>query len=90
MTLGSNFDDFLQSENILEICTENAIKKVLSMQIADAMKTNNINKTQMAKKMNTSRSSLNRLLNVNDTSLTLSTLIKAASALGKTTKIELI
>jgi plasmid maintenance system antidote protein VapI len=60
------------------------------MQIEDSMKENNLNKTQMAKKMHTSRSSLNRLLDENDTSLTLTTLIKAAQVLGKIPKIELV
>jgi len=90
MPKGSNFDDFLQEEGILDICTANAIKRVLAMQIEDAMKVCNLNKTQMARKMCTSRSSLNRLLDENDTSLTLITLIKAATVLGKTPKIELI
>lgn len=87
--IGSNFEDFLQEEGILEETTAIAIKRVLSWQIAQAMKEQNLTKTAMASKMHTSRVSLNRLLDEEDTSLTLTTLAKAATALGKKLHIEL-
>lgn len=58
--------------------------------IAEEMKGQNMTKTSLAEKMRTSRASLNRLLDENDASLTLTTLTSAAAALGKKIKIELV
>ena len=87
--IGSNFDDFLQEDGILEEVNAVAVKRVLAWQIAQAMKEQNLTKTALAEKMHTSRASLNRLLDEEDTSLTLTTLTSAANALGKQIKIEL-
>ncbi|MFX9058185.1 XRE family transcriptional regulator, partial [Acinetobacter baumannii] len=67
-----------------------AIKRVLAWQIAQEMKAQNLTKTLMATKMQTSRASLNRLLDEADTSLTLTTLASAANALGKKIHVELV
>lgn len=87
--IGSSFDDFLQEEGIFEAVNAVAVKRVLAWQIAQAMKEQNLTKTALAQKMHTSRASLNRLLDEEDTSLTLTTLTSAANALGKQIKIEL-
>jgi antitoxin HicB len=87
--IGSSFDDFLQEEGIFEEVNAVAVKRVLAWQIAQAMKAQNLTKTALAEKMHTSRASLNRLLDEEDTSLTLTTLTSAANALGKQIKIEL-
>ncbi|MCH4249157.1 MAG: helix-turn-helix domain-containing protein [Acinetobacter populi] len=60
--LGSNFDDFLEEEGLLDESTAIAIKRVFAWQISEAIKVQKISKTEMASKMHTSRSSLNRLL----------------------------
>lgn len=88
--IGSDFEDFLAEEGLLDDANAVAIKRVLAWQIQDEMKNQHINKTNMAKRMQTSRSSLDRLLDEHDTSLTLSTLTSAAQALGKKVKIELV
>lgn len=88
--IGSSFDDFLTEENILEEATATAIKRVLAWQIAEEMKEQKLTKTSMASKMQTSRASLNRLLDDQDTSLTLTTLASAANALGKKIRVELV
>ena len=88
--VGSDFDAFLQEEGMLEEATVIAIKRVLAWQITKAMAAKKINKTSMAQRMHTSRSSLNRLLDEQDGSLTLSTLVSAAEVLGKKVKIELL
>ena len=88
--LGSNFEDFLKEEGLLEETTAIATKRVLAWQIAEAMKKQNLSKTEMASKMQTNRASLNRLLDGNDTSLTLMTLAKAATVLGLKVNIELV
>jgi antitoxin HicB len=87
--IGSNFDDFLKEENILEETHEAAIKRVLAYQIEQAMKAQNISKSDMAKKMKTSRCSLDRLLDPSNESVTLLTMKRAANAIGRTIKIEL-
>jgi predicted nucleotidyltransferase len=88
--VGSDFDDFLQDEGILDEVTATAIKRVIARQIEQEMKAQHITKTAMAAKMKTSRSALNRLLDETDTSLTLTTLASAAAALGKRFRFELV
>jgi antitoxin HicB len=85
--IGSSFDDFLADEAMLEESTAVAIKRVIAWQIAQEMRAQHLTKTALAKKMHTSRAALNRLLDENDASLTLTTLAGAAAALGK--KIDL-
>jgi predicted XRE-type DNA-binding protein len=85
--IGSSFDDFLAEEAMLEESTAVAIKRVIAWQIAEEMQAQRLTKTALAKKMHTSRAALNRLLDENDASLTLTTLASAAAALGK--KIDL-
>ena len=87
--IGSNFDDFLKKEDILEETHEAAIKRVLAYQIEKAMKEKNISKSNMAKKMKTSRCQLDRLLDPSNESVTLLTMKKAANAISRTIKIEL-
>lgn len=87
--IGSNFDDFLKEEGVLEEVQETAIKRVLAYQVKEAMKEKKLSKSAMAKKMNTSRSALDRLVNSSDESITLQTMKKAAVAVGRTLKIEL-
>jgi antitoxin HicB len=87
--IGTNFDDFLRKEGILEEAHEAAIKRVIAYQIEKAMKEQNISKSDMAKKMKTSRCQLDRLLDPENESVTLLTMKKAANAIGRTIKIEL-
>ena len=87
--LGGSFNDFLEEEGILEECTETAIKRVLAWQIEQEMKKNNLSKSAMSRKMKTSRSSLDRILDPINESVTLHTLKKAAHAVGRTVKLEL-
>ena len=85
--IGTDFDDFLAEEAMLQETTAVAMKRVIAWQIAQEMQTQHLTKTALAKKMHTSRTALNRLLDENDASLTLTTLVSAAAALGK--KIDL-
>ena len=87
--VGSNFDDFLFKESLLEHATAIAVKRVIAWQIEREMEKQKLTKTLMAKKMHTSRAALNRLLDESDTSLTLITLASAAAVLGKSIKFEL-
>lgn len=84
-----NFDDFLREEGLFEEVEATAIKRVIAFQIEKEMQTRNLTKTEMAKRMKTSRASFERLLDPGNTSVTLQTLGKAASALGKKLRVEL-
>jgi len=81
--LGSSFEDFLREEGTLEETTSRATKRVLAWQIAQAMKTLRISKVQMAHRMHTSRSQLERLLDPENDKVLLETVQRAASAIGK-------
>ena len=83
------FDDFLASEGMLEDAEEVAVKRVIAWQIAEAMKAQGITKTAMAQRMKTDRRQLDRLLDPDNGSVTLSTLQRAAHAVGRTLRIEL-
>ncbi len=87
--VGSNFDQFLAEQGLLEGATAVAIKRVIAWQLAEAMKAEGVTKKALAEKMHTSRSHLDRLLDDRDTGLTIETLGKAARALGRNVRIEL-
>ena len=86
---GSDFDDFLEEEGILAESEAFAVKRVIAFQIQEMMKNKHLSKTELAKRMDTSRSALDRLLDPTNVSITLQTLEKAALALGKRLKIKL-
>ena len=86
--IGSSFDDYLEEEGLLAEAEAVAIKRVLAFQIAQLMEQQNLTKTAMAKRMQTSRASLNRLLDPENESVTLQTLERAALALGKRLHVE--
>lgn len=88
--IGGSFDDFLADEGLLEDSTALAVKRVLAWQITEAMKAQKVTKTVMASRMHTTRATLDRLLDTEETSLTLSTLASAANALGKDVQIQLV
>lgn len=85
---GSNFDDFLTEEGILEEVSARAQKRLLALQIEDIMAASNLTKSEIAAKMNTSRSQLDRLLDPDNTSITVDSLDRLARAVGKQLKIE--
>lgn len=87
--IGSSLDDLLQDTGELAEVNAVAIKRVIAWEIAQKMEAEDISKTKMAKIMDTSRSALDRLLDPENTSVTLHTLDNAARALGKTLRIEL-
>jgi len=88
--VGSSFDAFLAEEGMLETCEQRAVKEVLADQIRQAMEDENISKTAMAKRMKTSRRQLDRLLDPKGENITLSTMSKAAKAVGRELRIELV
>jgi plasmid maintenance system antidote protein VapI len=83
------FDDFLAEQGLFEVCEEQAVKELIAEQLAEAMKTQGLSKTAMAERMKTSRRQVDRLLDPNSPSVTLSTLRRAAAAVGRTLRAEL-
>jgi DNA-binding Xre family transcriptional regulator len=81
--------DFLKAEGIYEGTTARALKRVLAWQIAEAMKAEGMTKTELARRMKTSRAVLDRLLDAKNPAVTLSTISRAASALGRRIRLEL-
>jgi antitoxin HicB len=88
--LGSNFEDFLREEGTLEETTNRAIKRVLARQLKQFMAEQGLSKSEMARRMRTSRPALERLLDPDNDAVTLNTLQKAARAVGRELRLELV
>ena len=84
------FDDFLAGKGMLAACEDHAVKELIAEQLADAMDQQGITKVEMAKRMKTSRRQLDRLFDPAIPSVTLDTLRRAASAVGRSLRIELV
>jgi len=87
--IGSSFDDFLHEEGLLAEAEAIAVKRVIAHQIQQEIAERNISKSTLARMMQTSRSSLDRLLDPENASVTLLTLESVALALGKKLKVQL-
>jgi antitoxin HicB len=88
--IGSSFDDFLKEDGIYEEVTARAIKRVIARQLDTLMEDEGITKTELAKRMKTSRAQLDRLLDPDNESVTLGTLTRAAQAVGRQLRMELV
>jgi antitoxin HicB len=88
--VGSSLNDFLKEEGILEETRAVAIKEAVAWQVQQAMLKDNITKVEMARRMKTSRAALDRLLDPGNESVTLQTLSRAAHAIGRELRIELV
>jgi antitoxin HicB len=88
--VGSSFDSWLREEGIYEEVTASALKRVLARQVEAAMKEKQLSKAEMARRMRTSRAALDRLLDPEYDAVTLNTLRKAAVAVGRELRLELV
>ena len=88
--LGSNFDNFLQQEGLLAECEAGALRRVVTWQIEQEMKRRRISRATLASRMKTSRTTLNQLFAEEESPLTLQLLERAALALGRKLKVELV
>jgi antitoxin HicB len=88
--VGSSFEDFLREEGALDQTTSRALKRVLTRQLQKLMDEQGLSKSEMARRMCTSRPALERLLDPANESVTLNTLQKAARAIGRELRLELV
>lgn len=88
-TVGSSFDDFLKEQGTYEATVDQAVKRVLAFQLQQEMAAQGINKVAMAKKLNTSRSQLDRVLDPTNVRVSLDLLTRAAETLGRKLHLEL-
>jgi antitoxin HicB len=88
--VGSTFDSWLREEGIYEEVSAAAIKRVVARQVAAAMQEKGLSKSEMARRMHTSRAALDRLLDPQNDAVTLGTLQKAATVVGRELRLELV
>jgi len=88
--IGSSLDTLLKTEGMYEDVQTTAIKRVLAMQLEEAMKEHKLSKVEMARRMRTSRVQLDRLLDPDNDSVTLATLRRAAAVVGREVRLELV
>ena len=88
--IGSTVDSWLREEGLYEKVSAAAIKRVVARQVASAMRQKGLTKVEMARRMRTSRAALDRLLDPENDAVTLGTLQKAAAAVGRQVRLELI
>lgn len=86
---GQTFDDFLKEQGLYGSATEQAVKRVLAFQLGEAMKKQGISKTEMARRLHTSRSQIDRLLDPGHDRVTVGVLARAAKAVGRELRLEL-
>jgi RNA-binding protein YhbY len=89
-TIGSTFDSWLREERIYEKVSATAIKRVVARQVEAAMQQKGLTKVEMARRMRTNRSALDRLLDPENDAITLATLQKAAAVVGRQVRLELV
>lgn len=87
---GGNLDAFLKEEGVYEEVCAAAAKRVLAAQVAEALAAQHKTVAELAREMKTSRAAVNRILDEKNYSLSLKTLSRAASVLGKRLKLELV
>ena len=87
--IGGDFNDFLMEQDMLAGAQAVALKRVLTFQIEKEMMKKGLTKVEMANRMQTSRTAVDRLLDPENISITLNTLEKAALVLGKKLSINL-
>lgn len=87
--VGSSLDSLLAEEGILNQTQAGAAKRVISWQVKQLLELQNLSVSELAEKMNTSRAAVNRILDPENTSLTLNSLGAVADLFGKKLEIQL-
>jgi predicted XRE-type DNA-binding protein len=86
--IGSSLDDFLKEEGIFEECEAAAIKSVIAWQLQNYMEKSHVSKTEIARRMGTSRSFVDKILDAKNTSITLATILKVGKIVGKPVRLD--
>ncbi len=86
----TSLDTFLEEEGFKDEVDASVMKRVLALELEDAMREATITKTEMARRMATSRAQLDRILDKNGLGLTLETMVKAANAVGRRLELKLV
>ena len=81
--IGTSFDSFLEEEDILQESEAVALKRVIAYALEEKMKADNISVNRLARELETSRTAICRILDPENTSITLNTIEKVAKYLGK-------
>jgi predicted XRE-type DNA-binding protein len=89
-SVGGSLDDFLKEEGLYEECVNQAVKAIIAEQMLSVMEEKKITRTELAKKMKTSRASVQRLLDPESDAVTLESLKRAANLMGKKIRLELV
>ena len=87
---GTSLDDLLSAEGMLEEFQARAIKEVVAWQLAEAMRQRKISKAELGRKMGTSRTQVDRILDPKAENVTIETLQRAAAIVGKKVRLELV
>ncbi|HCH23386.1 MAG TPA: Fis family transcriptional regulator [Oceanospirillaceae bacterium] len=88
--IGSSFDDFLEQEGTLEAIQAETVKRVIAWKLQEEINTKRITKTDLARRMETSRAVVDRVLDPTYTGNSLATLERAANASGMRLVIDLV
>ena len=88
--VGSNFDDFLRAEGIYEEVEATALKMVIATALLRQMKRRHVSVSKLAGSQGTSRAAVGRVLDKDNTSITLTTLSRTATALGCKVRLEIV
>ena len=88
--IADDFGDMLKADRMYQDVRTTAVKRVLASQLQQAMKERNLTKVEMARRMQTSRIQLDRLLDPYNDSVTLATLRRAAAVVGCEVRLELV
>ena len=88
--IGSSFDSFLDEEGLTEEVAAAAAKRILVWRLEEAMRAGSISKAELARRMSTTRATVDRLLDPRNPSVTLNTLLKAAAAVGRRLELDLV
>lgn len=72
--IGSSFDSFLEEENLLQEVDAVAIKRVIVYALEQKMLADNISVNRLARELETSRTAICRILDPENTSITLNTI----------------
>jgi antitoxin HicB len=88
--VGESLENFLEQQGIRDEVYEHAIKAVLAWELGEAMRRQKLTKTALAARLGTSRTEIYRLLDPNNDAVSLATLKRAAAAVGKRLKVDLV